>query len=436
MRKIEIGASIRMPQRRALFTTIAVAAVALLTSFFNAPSRAQSGRVVPKPTPEREDQIKVYTEEVRLPIFARDEYGHFDPSLEAEDVLVLEDGVPQKVRSVRRTPASVLLVLNTGGELNPGLRTRTTREMALNLVGSLREGDTVAVLQFNRRTEVVQPWTTDLSVARHALETKLHSGTGARHADALTQAAQLFANQPQGNRHVVLVTDGVETPGGDTPPAELQKVLTEASVLGGRAGYADAYKRLQAAGVTIHVVGYTALGRNVAKEKHDKAPTAASGVPGSVKASGVIMAGIDPTMPPTESRGGGMKPLPGAGTTYFDPAMRRIRKAYEKAMQRGEQQMKTLTAETGGRIYLPATDEELVAEGADVAREIGTEYVLTYSPKRPLAESPPDEYRRLQIVPRRSGLSLRSRRGYVAASAQVERDKAQESKPPESKPQS
>jgi hypothetical protein len=131
-----------------------------------------------------------------------------------------------------------------------------------------------------------------------------------------------------------------------------------------------------------------------------------------------------------------MKPLPGAGTVTFDPQMKRIRKAYERAMQRGEQQMKTLTAETGGRIYLPATDEELVAEGADVAREIGTEYVLTYSPKRPLAESPPDEYRRLQIVPRRSGLTLRSRRGYVAASAQVERGKAQESKPQASKPQS
>jgi VWFA-related protein len=425
-----------MPLRRALFTSTVVAAVALFIPFYVVPSRAQSGRVVPKPTPEREDQIKVYTEEVRLPVFARDEYGHFDPTLEADDVLVLEDGVPQKVRSIRRIPASVLLVLNTGGELNPGLRTRTTREMALNLVGSLREGDTMAVLQFNRRTEVVQTWTTDVAVVRHALETKLRASTGARHADALTQAAQLFADQPQGNRHVVLVTDGVETPGGDTPPSELQKVLTESSVLGGRAGYADAYKRLQAAGVTIHVIGYTALGRNVAKEHHDKAPTAASGVPGSVKASGVIMAGIDPTMPPTESRGGSMKPLPGAGTTTFDPAMKRLRKAYDKAMQRSEQQMKTLTAETGGRIYLPATDEDLIAEGVDVAHEIGTEYVLTYSPKRPLAESPPDEYRRLQVFPRRSGLTLRSRRGYVAASAQVERDKSQDDKRQESKPKS
>ncbi|MDT7602870.1 MAG: Ca-activated chloride channel [Acidobacteriota bacterium] len=422
-----------MPLRRAL--TLPAAFMLL----FAVTLQAQSGRVAPKPSPspaDRDDQIKVFTEEVRIPVFARDDYGHFDPTLETNDVLVLEDNVPQTVRSVRRIPASILLVLNTGGELNPGLRTRTTREMALNLVGALREGDRVAVLQFNRRTELIQPWTNNLADARHAITTKLLGGTGARHAEALTQAAQLFVEEPQGNRHVVLVTDGVETPGGGATIAELDKTLSESSVLGGRAGYAEAYKRLQAVGATIHVISYGTLGRKVAKEKRESGSTAASGVPGSVKASGVSRAGIDPTMPPTESRGGAMAGLPGAGSIFFDPAMKRVRKAYEKAMVRGEQQMKVLTAETGGRIYLPTTDEDLIAEGADVAKEIGTEYVLTYSPKRSLANSPPDEYRRIQVLPRRGGLTLRARRGYVAASAQGAKDKAQESKSSGSKPQS
>jgi VWFA-related protein len=420
-----------MPIRRALF------ALALLVLFNAAAARAQSGRAVPKPSPtppDRDEQIRVFTEEVRIPVFARDDYGHFDPTLETNDLLVLEDNVPQTVRSVRRIPASILLVLNTGGELNPGLRTKTTREMALNLVGALREGDRVAVLQFNRRTELIQPWTTDIAAARHAITTKLFAGTGARHEAALTQAAQLFASEPQGNRHVVLVTDGVETPGGDATVAELDKTLSESSVLGGRAGYAEAYKRLQAVEATIHVISYGTLGRKVAKEKKESGSTAGSGVPGSVKASGVVRAGIDPTMPPTESRGGAMAGLPGAGSVFFDPAMKRVRKAYEKAMVRGEQQMKVLTAETGGRIYLPTTDEDLIAEGADVAREIGTEYVITYSPKRSLADSPPDEYRRIQVLPRRGGLTLRARRGYVAAAAREVKDKEPETKSPESKP--
>ena len=394
-----------------------------LTLLFAADSGAQSGRVQPPakpgPTPAQspagadaqQPDVRVFTEEVRVPVFARDQYGRFDPSLERDDVLVLEDGVPQQVRSVRRIPAHVLLVLNTGGELNPGQRTNTTRQMALNLVGHLREGDTVAVIQFNRRTELIQPWTTDLEAARHALRTKLSSGTGARHAEALNEAARLFADQPLGNRHVVLLTDGVETPGGDTSPEELSRVISDASVLGGRAGYAEAYRRLQAAQASVHVISTGTLGRKVEKEKRAQGPQGAP--PGSVQTSGVAVAGVDPRVPPTVTQ---QKTASGAGAAInFDPAMRRMRKRYESAQKRGEQQMKTLTAETGGRILLPLSDEELVAQGEEVAREIGTQYVVTYSPKRPLADAPATEYRRLTVTPRRNGLELRSRRGYVTA---------------------
>ncbi|HLL73681.1 MAG TPA: VWA domain-containing protein [Pyrinomonadaceae bacterium] len=413
-----------MNTRRAVF-------LLALTLLFAADSGAQSGRVQPpaKPSPTpaqspagadaQQPDVRVFTEEVRVPVFARDQYGRFDPSLERDDVLVLEDGVPQQVRSIRRIPAHVLLVLNTGGELNPGQRTNTTRQMALNLINHLREGDSVAVIQFNRRTELIQPWTADLEAARHTLRSKLSTGTGARHAEALNEAARLFADQPLGNRHVVLLTDGVETPGGDTSPEELIRILTDASVLGGRAGYAEAYRRLQAAQVSVHVVGTGTLGRRVEKEKSKKAP--AGPPPGSVAASGVAVAGVDPRTPPTVNRGGGIGPGANGGaqatiaTVNFDPAMRRLRKRYESAQKRGEQQMRTLTLETGGRILLPASDEELVAQGEEVAREIGTQYVVTYSPKRALAEAPPTEYRRLTVTPRRSGLELRSRRGYVAA---------------------
>ena len=393
-----------------------------LALFLSASASAQSGRVqpsakpspVPAPSPANTDaqqpDVRVFTEEVRVPVFARDQHGRFDPSLERDDVLVLEDGVPQAVRSIRRIPAHVLLVLNTGGELNPGQRTNTTRQMALNLVGHLREGDSVAVIQFNRRTELIQTWTTDVEAARRALKTKLASGSGARHAEGLNEAARLFSDQPLGNRHVVLLTDGVETP-GDATPEELNKILTDASVLGGRAGYAEAYRRLQAAQVSVHVISTGTLGQKVQKEKRVKGPSGPP--PGSVQASGVAVAGIDPRVPPSVTH---QKTGSGSGATInFDPAMRRLRKRYESAQRRGEQQMKTLTTETGGRILLPVSDEELVAQGEEVAREIGTQYVVTYTPKRPLADAPPTEYRRLTVTPRRNGLELRARRGYVAA---------------------
>lgn len=419
-----------MPTRRAARPALLLLTLALFLPAADA--RAQSRRVppptptpaptpAPRPGPDVQPDVRVFTEEVRIPVFARDDYGRFDPSLETDDLLVLEDGVPQSVRSVRRVPASVLLVINTGGELNAGMRTNVTRHLALNLVSHLRAGDSVAVLQFNRRTELVQDWTTDFHAANRSLRTKFGSGAGARHADALTRAARLFANQPLGNRHVVLVTDGVETPGGDETPEELGRILqaTEANVLGGRAGYAEAYRQLQAAQATIHVVGTGTLGKKVAEQKKKIAPQHAP--PGSVASSGVAVAGINPTVPPAVVQ---QRTASGSGAVVnFDPAMRRLRKAYERAQRRGEQQLKTLTAETGGLIKLPATDADLVAEGEGVAREIGTQYVITYTPKRPLSDSPATEYRTLRVSPRRNGLSLRARRGYVAAGMRAETPK-------------
>src|SRR6185437_16264039 len=58
-------------------------------------------RPSPEPSPTPEESVKVFTEEVRLPVMAFDAYGHFDPTLELDDILVLEDGVAQQIRSVR-----------------------------------------------------------------------------------------------------------------------------------------------------------------------------------------------------------------------------------------------------------------------------------------------------------------------------------------------
>ncbi|HKP73284.1 MAG TPA: VWA domain-containing protein [Pyrinomonadaceae bacterium] len=382
--------------------------------------QAQSGRVQPTPTPteaEREEQerIRVFTEEVRLPLYARDEYGHFDPTLELDDIVVLEDNKPQKVRSIRRIPASVVLVLATGGELNPAQRTRTTREAALSLVSALRAGDSVAVIQFDRRIQLLQPWTTDREATAHTLRTKLWAGSGARPADALKQAALLFDGQPVGNRHLVFITDGVETPGGGASPTQVQIVLEGNAGIGGRAAYAEAVKQLLRAQVSVHIISYTAFGRKESKEREKNAPSGAP--PGSVQASGIATVGIDPTMPPTMNRGGAVGPST-SGAMTIDPAMRRIRKAYERAMKRGEETMKTLAADTGGRLWLPQSTEDLALQGAEVAREIGTQYVVTYTPTRPLAESCATETRRVTVLPRRGGLQLRTRRVYVAAGMQ------------------
>ena len=56
----------------------------------------------PTPFPQQQEPNKIYTAEVILPVVTTDSSGRFDPTLELNDLLVLEDGEPQTIRSVRR----------------------------------------------------------------------------------------------------------------------------------------------------------------------------------------------------------------------------------------------------------------------------------------------------------------------------------------------
>jgi hypothetical protein len=50
-----------------------------------------------EPLPQQQESVKIYTEEVLLPVVATDSGGRFDPTLEPNDLLILEDG--EKVRA-------------------------------------------------------------------------------------------------------------------------------------------------------------------------------------------------------------------------------------------------------------------------------------------------------------------------------------------------
>lgn len=347
---------------------------------------AQNPRPSPTPTPEEQEPVRVFTEEVRLPVFAVDQYGHYDPTVEPEDVLVMEDGVAQQIRSVRRIPANVVLLLDTGGELS-GLggqskRTSLTRSVAIDVLKRLKPGTSVQVMQFNNTVETLQSWTTDTAAAANALTKKLSSGKRARFGDALAAAARDLSGRPEGSRHVVLITDGVDT--------------------GGKVDRAEAIKRLLATRTTVHVISYT----EYVRQKKEGSSSNVSG--GQRPTSSDPITSTDPTQPPGTTR----SPSFGVGIR-FDPAMRRQRKAYEADVKKSQQVLSNIADETGGQIFLPKTEEEMIAEAAHVAREIGAEYVLTYRPKRPLAQAKRGEYRKIEVTSRRVGLTLRSRRGYV-----------------------
>ena len=113
--------------RSFVFTTVLVFAFASFAS-------AQSGRVQATPTPTHRDDemLRVVTEEIKLNVLAFDENGNFFRDVKERDLVITENNVLHQPASVRRLPANVLIVMDTGGEMRvEGLRRLTTVDLAV-----------------------------------------------------------------------------------------------------------------------------------------------------------------------------------------------------------------------------------------------------------------------------------------------------------------
>jgi len=338
---------------------------------------------------QAQERLRVVIEEVRLPVAGFDKYGHFDPSLTIDDLLVLENGIPQEVRSVRHIPANVVLLLDTGGDVNTAKSVRVTREIAKKLVATLNSQDQVSVFQFSDKVELLQDWTRDFKRVAEVLDTRLLSGKRARLSDGLIAAVNHFGELPVGSCHLVLITDGVE-------------------VGGRKVDQAETLKRVAASSVVVHVISYTSVSREATQNarrifrNRDK-----STVPDEVVNTLPADTGYEHLRRLHKS---------GGKTADIDPARQRHVREYERAMKESEAQLTFLSNESGGHISLAESFEEMIADGAATARLIDSEYVLTYKPKVPVANAPEGEVRRLEVVSRRSGLTVVSRRHYLAVS--------------------
>ncbi|MEJ7708797.1 MAG: VWA domain-containing protein [Pyrinomonadaceae bacterium] len=177
--------------------------------------------------------------------------------LRSDDILVLEDDVPQQVRSVRSLPSHVLLLLDTGGD-SPGLHglsksTSLSRAVAQQVVERIPASNQIAVMQTNDRVEMIQDWTADKRSVSNILEWKLIASKRSRLMEGISAAAQALATRPEGSRHIVLITDGFEAPGAKVSRAE-------------------ALQKLMAARATVHIVSYTEYVRQ-RPEKAKKKPS-------------------------------------------------------------------------------------------------------------------------------------------------------------------
>jgi hypothetical protein len=359
-----------------LRTATLIAVMAL----FSVGALAQSGRVQPTVTPTPDDTERVLTEEIKLNVLAFDENGNFFKDVRPTDLVITENNILHQPESVRRIPANVLIVMDTGGDMRAVKSLEQTRRVAAGVVDALRPGDSIAVLAYANKPEIIGEWTSDKTQALAAIR---HSNFGIRSAfvDALKMATDYMMRSPIENRHIVLITDGTDSQGRS-------------------AAKADAFKRLLTTDISVHVLSYGSL--EVA-DIQPRTKTMSNTPPRPALPEEVA------NQLPNGARD--MAKAPKVGPTInLDRKMLQTLKARQTDLEASEHQLEALAENTNGEFIIPGTVDEMVDKTALVARMIDSSYVVTYTPKIPVAAGHGVAERNILVTSKRDGLVVQARR--------------------------
>ena len=340
-----------------------------------------------------DEPIKIATEEVHLNVTAQASNGRFVSTLTPDDLLIVEEGTPQKIESMKKVPASVLLLVDTGGNLNFAKSLSRTRLVAKLLVEKLSDGNAIAVLQSYNKIETISGWTNDRAAVQESLDKKLFGGNLSRFSDSVAEAIRLFDARPLENRHLVFIGDALDSAAGIE---ERRK----------------AFRDLAAANITVHVIAYNKM--------------EAGAVKGSTRPFQIGEEREAPRLPDHVLEGI-IAGLPRAMRDNFRRmakserlfVLRLDRKSVDLAKQKREEWIKSETElqaiaeDTGGFFQSPEEPETMWLAAMEIAQAIDSQYVVTYVPTKPFAGSNAVEERKVRVGTHCSGVIIKSRQKVV-----------------------
>jgi VWFA-related protein len=357
--------------------------VIFLSVSFSAAVKGQS----PTPTPlQTDDTEKIFTEEIKLNVSALDRNGKFVAGVDKEDLVIMEDGRIHQADSIRRIPANILIVLDTGGEMRQAKNFDHTKKTAENLIHALQPEDSVAIMQYHDKVEIIAEWTTNKTEALTILKTKANFGKRSVFFNALETATKFLQKSRLDNRHLVLITDGTDTFNNKTQrDAVMQNLL--------------------ATDVNVHVISYTQLERADIEPRTKGIATSPSPKAIPAEVAGQMPNGVRDTAVTANIL-----------SMNIDRVFLRKMRERKQELIDGEKYLAALSKDTNGEFILPESKEEMLDKPALIARIIDSSYVVTYAPKRALSESEAGEVRIIEVSSRRPNLHVQARRKLVVSS--------------------
>ena len=355
---------------------------------------AQESTPTPFDKPER-----IVTEEIKLNVVALDRSGKFVADVKKEDLVITEDGRLHQADSVRFVPASVLIAMDTGGEIRQKKNLATTRSVAESLVGGLRDGTKIGLMQFHEKVEFLSGLSTDKSELLKIIGSRTNFGRRSSFSAAAVSASNFFEKTPSENRHLILITDGLDT--AEDKPAR-----------------AAAIRKLWKSGIVVHVISYTQIEYQAFKPQ---ARIWREGEQNPRRMPDEVMESLAHSLPVKQIEAKEiLKTIyqPRLFSILIDRPFIKYRREHLKLLGVSQFQLAALAAYTGGEFFLPESLTEIVDQAAGISRVINSQYVVTYSPKRSLKDAATDEIRQIDISSKRPDLDVRASRRLVVFAAE------------------
>lgn len=330
-----------------------------------------------------DEVVKLESTLVSIPLLVSDRSGRYIPQLRANDFLLFEDGVQQKIESFgsEEVPFSVVLLLDVSPSVSGNIK--DIQDAAIAFVHQLRNQDRVMVVSFDRNIHYLSEFTSDRRELEWAIR-RANMGGGTSVYDAVYETVDRKLRNIEGRKALILFSDGDDTTSS-------------------RASYDDAVNLVSESDVLVYGLRY---------------PGSGGGGGGGGRGGISWPRNQIPRLPfpfpfpwPTPRRRGpfnitgSMPSANGSGTSAAVQSWPRRRGG-------GGDFMKDITAAGGGPVY----DAERISDMSTVANKIAEElrhvYVISYYPSNPLSKG---GYRKVRVsVRNRDDIAVRHRPGYNA----------------------
>lgn len=332
-----------------------------------------------------DEVVKLESTLVSIPLLVSDRSGRYIPQLSANDFLLYEDGVQQKIASFgsEQVPFSVVLLLDVSPSVSGNIK--DIQDAAIAFCRQLRDQDRVMVVSFDRNIHYLSEFTSDRRELEWAIR-RANMGGGTSVYDAVYETVDRKLRNIEGRKALILFSDGDDTTSSHASYDDAVNLVQESDVLvyglrypgnggGGGGGRGNSWPRTQIPGIPRLPFPFPFPWPT--PRRRGPFTLSGSGPSGSASSSAVQ------SWP--RRRGGG-----GGGGDF----------------------MRDITAAGGGPVY----DAERISDMSSVAYKIAEElrhvYVISYYPTNPLSKG---GYRKVRVsVRNRDDIAVRHRPGYNA----------------------